>query len=426
MRRVSWASTRCWSRSRVCSTAARIASRVISWKTIRRTGTFGLEHLQQVPGDGLALAVLVCREEQLVRVLEGPLELGDLLLLVGVDDVERLEVGVHVDGELAEPALLLRRRQLGRRRQVADVADARLDVVARAEVALDRLRLGLATRRSPAGGCRRCVWSFAATSLPVLSSFARASSVRRLRAQDVNRCQTDGASTPASTRRRTWLEQLLRARSGTVVAALVEHLLDGRDQCAHGQRPVARTDQRGGRRVAGERAPQPDLLAQHDVLRVLGARAGRAAPAPRPARAATVAAASAASSSWAASQRCRSSQSARCGPSGCSTGCGQSRVVTRRGGVGPADHQEAEADARDPVPLQRGQPPVVPREVVGRAALPRVAQPGRDVRRRVEDLALHDQRVDAVVGQPAGDPLVPRLAVADAPSWRASPASRPR
>ena len=103
----------------------------------------GVEHLQQVPGDGLALAVLVGREEQLVRVLERPLELGDLLLLVGVDDVERLEVGVHVDGELAEPALLLARRQLGGRRQVADVADAGLDVVARAEVALDRLRLGL-------------------------------------------------------------------------------------------------------------------------------------------------------------------------------------------------------------------------------------------------------------------------------------------
>ena len=74
----------------------------------------GLEHLEQVPGDGLALAVLVGREEELVRVLERPLELGDLLLLVGVDDVVGLEVVVHVDGELAEAALLLRGRQLAR------------------------------------------------------------------------------------------------------------------------------------------------------------------------------------------------------------------------------------------------------------------------------------------------------------------------
>ena len=41
MRRVSCASTRFWSSSRVFSTASRMASRVISWNTIRWTGTFG-------------------------------------------------------------------------------------------------------------------------------------------------------------------------------------------------------------------------------------------------------------------------------------------------------------------------------------------------------------------------------------------------
>ena len=41
-RRASWASTRSWSRSRVFAAASLIASRVISWNTIRRTGTFGL------------------------------------------------------------------------------------------------------------------------------------------------------------------------------------------------------------------------------------------------------------------------------------------------------------------------------------------------------------------------------------------------
>jgi hypothetical protein len=99
-----------------------------------------LEHLVEVPGDRLALAVLVRREVELVCVLERPLELADLLPLVRVDDVVGLEVAVDVDRELAEPALLLGSRQLGGRREVTDVADAGLHLVARAEVALDRLR----------------------------------------------------------------------------------------------------------------------------------------------------------------------------------------------------------------------------------------------------------------------------------------------
>ena len=48
-----------------------------------------LELLQQVPGDGLALAVLISGQVELVGVLEEPLELGDLRLLVAGDDVER-------------------------------------------------------------------------------------------------------------------------------------------------------------------------------------------------------------------------------------------------------------------------------------------------------------------------------------------------
>ncbi|CAM5664282.1 hypothetical protein SGRIM128S_03142 [Streptomyces griseomycini] len=42
MRRVSWASTSFWLSSRGLATASRIASLVISWKTIRLTGIFGL------------------------------------------------------------------------------------------------------------------------------------------------------------------------------------------------------------------------------------------------------------------------------------------------------------------------------------------------------------------------------------------------
>ena len=90
MRRVSWASTRSWSRSRRFSTAARMAGSVISWNTIRRTGHLGLERVEQVPGDGLALAVGVGGEQQLVDRLQRVLELGDLALLLRRDDVERL------------------------------------------------------------------------------------------------------------------------------------------------------------------------------------------------------------------------------------------------------------------------------------------------------------------------------------------------
>ena len=61
----------------------------------------GLEHLLQVPGDGLALAVLIGGEEELVGLGEQLLELPDLRLLVGVDDVERLEVVLDVDAEAA-------------------------------------------------------------------------------------------------------------------------------------------------------------------------------------------------------------------------------------------------------------------------------------------------------------------------------------
>jgi hypothetical protein len=46
-----------------------------------------LENLEQVPGDRLAFAVFVRREQELVRVLHLLLEVGDALPLVRVDDV---------------------------------------------------------------------------------------------------------------------------------------------------------------------------------------------------------------------------------------------------------------------------------------------------------------------------------------------------
>ncbi len=56
-----------------------------------------LERLQQVPGDGLALAVGVGGEQELVDRLQRVLELGDLALLLRRDDVERGELVVDVD-----------------------------------------------------------------------------------------------------------------------------------------------------------------------------------------------------------------------------------------------------------------------------------------------------------------------------------------
>ena len=56
---------------------------VISWKTIRLTGTLRLQHLEQVPRDRLALAVLVGREVELVRVLERRLQLPTTFFFSG-------------------------------------------------------------------------------------------------------------------------------------------------------------------------------------------------------------------------------------------------------------------------------------------------------------------------------------------------------
>ena len=103
----------------------------------------GLQRLQQVPGDGLALAVTVSGQIELVDVFEQALELGDGALLLGADDVERLEVVIDVD---AEPGprlgLVLRRHVGGGPRQVADVPAGRLDDVVGAQVTGDFARLG--------------------------------------------------------------------------------------------------------------------------------------------------------------------------------------------------------------------------------------------------------------------------------------------
>jgi hypothetical protein len=102
----------------------------------------GLERLHQVPGDRLALAVLIRREQQLVGLADKLLQLGDLLAPVGRDDVERREPVVHIDTEPCPRLALVLGGHVGRVAwKVPNVAQARLHDVSRTEVTRDRLGL---------------------------------------------------------------------------------------------------------------------------------------------------------------------------------------------------------------------------------------------------------------------------------------------
>ena len=72
----------------------------------------GLQNLQQVPGDGLALAVGVCCEQQLVDLLELGAQVSDALLLIRGDHVEGLEALIHVHAEARPRLLLILRRNV--------------------------------------------------------------------------------------------------------------------------------------------------------------------------------------------------------------------------------------------------------------------------------------------------------------------------
>ena len=125
-------------------------------------------HLAEVPGDRLALAIEVGREVHVVRRLRELLEVADHLLLAGNHLVGSAPAVVRIDSHAPNelPALLLRplggsstllapgRRftAVGRLRsartppaadrQVADVTDARLHEVVASQVSVDRPGLG--------------------------------------------------------------------------------------------------------------------------------------------------------------------------------------------------------------------------------------------------------------------------------------------
>ena len=96
-----------------------------------------------MPGDGLALAVFVSGQVDLVHRLEQSLQVGHDGLLGGGDDVERFETVVDIDPETGPRFTLVGRRYFVRPPgQVPDVADGGLHDEVRAQHAADGAGLG--------------------------------------------------------------------------------------------------------------------------------------------------------------------------------------------------------------------------------------------------------------------------------------------
>ena len=113
----------------------------------------GLQFLQQMPGDRLALAVAVGGQQEFVGLGQRILQGAQRRPLVGVDHVEGFEAVVHVDpGAGPLLTLVLGGHLGGTGRQVADVASTGLDDVSVAQEAGDLGRFGrrLDDHESPA------------------------------------------------------------------------------------------------------------------------------------------------------------------------------------------------------------------------------------------------------------------------------------
>jgi hypothetical protein len=96
---------------------------------LRLDRLFLLEHFQHVPGDRLALAVRVRGEDQLVGALYGA---GDVVQPLGslvIDLPNHAEIVVRIDRAIF-------------RGEVADMTKRGQDLIARAQIFVDRLSLG--------------------------------------------------------------------------------------------------------------------------------------------------------------------------------------------------------------------------------------------------------------------------------------------
>ena len=124
-------------------------------------GNLGLEDLEKVPSDSLTLAVLISCQEEFVGLFQEFLELGDLFLLVGIDNVIRGEAVLDVDGEAPVGALLHIGRKFRGLWKVANVTDRGGHMVVGSQVSFDRRRLSGRLHDHQLGRCH-CL------SLPLL------------------------------------------------------------------------------------------------------------------------------------------------------------------------------------------------------------------------------------------------------------------
>ena len=88
-----------------------------------------LQDLEHVPGNGFAFAIRVGREDEAVGAFDGLGDVVEALCGLGVDLPDHVEVVLRVDRAVL-------------RRQVADMPERGQDLVARAEIFVDRLGLG--------------------------------------------------------------------------------------------------------------------------------------------------------------------------------------------------------------------------------------------------------------------------------------------
>ena len=114
-----------------------------------------------MPSDSLTLTVLISCQEKFVGLFQELLELGDLFLLVGINDVIRGETILDIDGEAPVGTLLHVGGQLRGLWQVANVTDRGGHMVIGSQVSFDRRRLSGRLHDHQLGRCH-CL------SLPLL------------------------------------------------------------------------------------------------------------------------------------------------------------------------------------------------------------------------------------------------------------------
>ena len=84
-------------------------------------GDFRFQHLHQVPGNSLPLAVLISGQQEFVGLFQPGFQLADFLFLIPVNHVIWLEVVIQVNRELRVASLFQRGRKVRRLSEVTNV-----------------------------------------------------------------------------------------------------------------------------------------------------------------------------------------------------------------------------------------------------------------------------------------------------------------